>query len=116
MKKDNDYQKAAQWAHELTRRHDWCILDTETTGLGDNAEICQIAICDCQGNSLLNTLVKPTVTIEAQATKIHGINNEMLALAPTFDSDIPQVDKRFWMVSAISLCGRVWDAVCRSKI
>lgn len=60
------------------------ILDTETTGLGDDAEIIEISIIDCAGKVLLNTLVKPHNFIPAEATAIHGITNEMVATAPTW--------------------------------
>lgn len=59
----------------LVRSGNYVILDTETTGLGNDAEICQIAIIDSAGNTLLDTLVKPRRPIPTDATRIHGINN-----------------------------------------
>ncbi len=43
------------------------ILDTETTGLYD-AEIVELSIIDTAGNVLLDTLVRPTRPIPAEAT------------------------------------------------
>lgn len=63
---------------------DYVILDTETTGLYDDAEICQIAIISSSGDILLNTLVKPQSSIPAKATSIHGITNDMVKAAPTW--------------------------------
>ncbi|HHL2561176.1 TPA: 3'-5' exonuclease [Yersinia enterocolitica] len=60
------------------------ILDTETTGLGKDAEIIEISIIDCTGKILLDTLVKPLKAIPAEATAIHGITNDMVANAPTW--------------------------------
>ncbi|WP_391591429.1 3'-5' exonuclease [Yersinia similis] len=60
------------------------ILDTETTGLDDDAEIIEISIIDCTGKILLDTLVKPIKAIPAEATAIHGITNDMVADAPTW--------------------------------
>ena len=60
------------------------ILDTETTGLYDDAEIVEISIIDENGGVLLDTLVKPLKPIPAEATAIHGITNEMVATAPTW--------------------------------
>ncbi|MGM7876076.1 3'-5' exonuclease [Yersinia enterocolitica] len=60
------------------------ILDTETTGLGNDAEIIEICIIDCTGKVLLNTLIRPRNPIPAEATAIHGITNEMVAAAPTW--------------------------------
>ena len=48
------------------------ILDTETTGLYDDAEIVEISIIDENGGVLLDTLVKPLKPIPAEATAIHG--------------------------------------------
>ena len=60
------------------------ILDTETTGLGDDAEIVEITLIDTTGNILLNTLVKPRSVIPSSAIAIHGITNEMVADAPSW--------------------------------
>lgn len=58
------------------------ILDTETTGLGNDAEIVEIAMIDSDGVVLLNSLVKPVNPIPAEATAIHGITNDMVTNAP----------------------------------
>lgn len=60
------------------------ILDTETTGLGNDAEIVEITLLDTTGEILLNTLVKPRGPIPPEATAIHGITNEMVADAPSW--------------------------------
>ncbi|HGM5349228.1 TPA: 3'-5' exonuclease [Serratia marcescens] len=60
------------------------ILDTETTGLGIDAEIVEITLLDTTGEILLNTLVKPRRPIPPEATAIHGITNEMVANAPSW--------------------------------
>lgn len=69
--------QAQQWLDQ-----DCLILDTETTGLGDDAEIVEITIIDTTGAPLINTLVKPSKTIPAEATAIHGITDAMVANAP----------------------------------
>lgn len=61
---------------------EYLILDTETTGLDHRAEICEIAIINHVGETLLNTRVKPKNAIPADASRIHGITNEMVANAP----------------------------------
>jgi DNA polymerase III subunit epsilon len=73
---------------QIIRSGDFLVLDTETTGLGSDAEICQIAIIDAQGNVLLDTLVKPVQPIPQTATAIHGITNEMVASAGIFPADL----------------------------
>ena len=72
-------QQAHQWL-----RDNCLILDAETTGLGEDAEIVEITIIDTTGKPLINTLVKPSTPIPAEATAIHGITNEMVRHAPTW--------------------------------
>ena len=60
------------------------ILDTETTGLGDDAEVVELALIDCTGAVLLDTLVRPSGPVPAEAAAIHGITDAMLAGAPTW--------------------------------
>lgn len=81
---DKDRQEATKWAQGVLARSDWVVLDTETTGLGGDDQIVQIAIIDCQGTPLLNTLVKPTISIPIEASRIHGITDEMVQDAPSW--------------------------------
>ena len=60
------------------------ILDTETTGLDDAAEVVELAVIDCAGTVLLDTLVRPSGPVPAEAAAIHGITDAMLADAPTW--------------------------------
>lgn len=59
------------------------VLDTETTGIDYGAEIVQIGIIDPRGETLIDTLVRPTRSIPPDATAIHGITDAMAAGAPT---------------------------------
>jgi DNA polymerase-3 subunit epsilon len=79
---------AVLWAREQLTQENWVILDTETTGLYD-AEIVEIAIIASLGKILLDTLIKPSIPIPAEVTEIHGINDEMVADAPTFPEVYP---------------------------
>lgn len=82
---DFDRRQAALWAKELVERQNWCVLDTETTGLDSSDQICQIAITAPDGAALINSLVKPTIPISKAAQAIHGITGGMVADAPTFE-------------------------------
>lgn len=71
-------------------RSEAIILDTETTGLGDDAEICEIAIIRAEdGAVLLNSLVRPSIPNGAE--HINGITAEMLATAPTWAEIVVRV-------------------------
>ena len=78
-----DHKEAADWARQMLAS-DALILDTETTGLGGRDEIVQLAVIDMQGNTLLNCLIKPTIPIAADASRIHGITMKTVAEAPSF--------------------------------
>lgn len=60
------------------------ILDVESTGLGENAEIVEIALIDPSGTPLLNTLVRPTSCIPEEASAIHGITDADVASSPSW--------------------------------
>ena len=87
-------RQAAEWARDLLDLDPdaWVILDTETTGLGNNAQVIQIGVIDGAGNVLMdNVLVKPTIPIPADATAVHHITNEMVQDAPAFPDILPQL-------------------------
>lgn len=70
---------------------DCLLLDTETTGVGVDDEVCEITILDASGTPLLNTLVRPNQQIPAEATGIHRITNDMVATAPAW----PEVAEQY---------------------
>ncbi|MEG3833914.1 3'-5' exonuclease [Microcoleus sp. Z1_C3] len=88
---EKDRVRAVKWAREQLALNDWVILDTETTGF-DNAEIVEIAIIDRTEETLLDTLIKPSISIPAEVTEIHGISDEMVADAATFPEVYPRID------------------------
>jgi len=71
---------------------DILVIDTETTGLGDDAEIIEIGIINGSGETVMNTLVKPTISIPAEATAIHGITDNDLLNAPMFSDVIEELE------------------------
>lgn len=79
-----DRAAAAQWARALLAKPDMAILDTETTGLGGDDEVLQVAVLDRDGRVLMATLLKPTGPIPPEATAIHGIGDDLVWWAPAF--------------------------------
>ena len=89
---NSDKHTAIVLSREMMSKPDgFVILDTETTGLY-NCEIVQIAIIDLAGNTLLDTLVKPTCAISEGASAIHGITAANLVDAPTFKEIHPLIE------------------------
>lgn len=67
-------------------------FDTETTGLGKDAEILQLAIVSGTGDILFNELIKPKrQTSWPEAEKIHHISPIMVAQSKTIDFYIPNL-------------------------
>lgn len=71
-------------ARELLLNPRVLILDTETTGLDNKAEVIDIALINLDGHAVLNTLVQCQEEIPQEATDIHGIDKKALAHAPRF--------------------------------
>lgn len=59
-------------------------LDTETTGIDDDAEPIEIAVIDVEGTVLLDSLVKPRSSIPAAAQAVHGLSDADVAHAPAW--------------------------------
>ncbi len=76
---------------KLIMQQDPLILDTETTGLQGDAEICEIAVMDSHGRTLIDQLVNPVGSIPPEVTEIHGITNDEVDGAPGFEHLWPQL-------------------------
>lgn len=82
-------RSASAWARNLLSipANHWIILDTETTGLDETAEVIQIGVTDGAGRVLMdNLLCKPLRPIPAEATAVHHITNEMVQNAVPFQA------------------------------
>lgn len=73
------------------RSGEFIVLDTETTGIGPDAEIVEIACIDQTGRVLINTRLKPKRPIPPGATLVHGIKDSDVENAPTWDQVRAQV-------------------------
>ena len=70
-------KRAADWLAQ-----DCYVLDTETTGLGSNDQIIEIAVCDANGRVCYEQRISPSVPINPKAEEIHGISLDDLAECP----------------------------------
>lgn len=77
------------------------IVDTETTGTNESAEIISIAVIDMEGKTLLSTRVRPrNLDAVAETSHVHGLTVADLADAPTWGEVYRLADD--------CLRGRVW--------
>lgn len=74
---------AAKKAYDILKR-DPLALDTETTGLGDNAEAIEIGLVNIDGEIVFSSRLYPVTDIEPIAQEIHGISKDSLIDAPTW--------------------------------
>ena len=81
----NRRREAISWAAETMRHERVVFLDTETTGFGPRAEIIDIGIVSADGVVLLDTLVRPEAPIPASTSKVHGLFDEDVVGAPTWN-------------------------------
>ncbi len=90
MSKEKALKTRKRW---LNNKERYCIVDTETTGLGKTDIVVEIAIIDLDGNILLNTLVNPKKKIHWAAEKVHGISNSKVQNAPDIREVARKVNK-----------------------
>lgn len=60
----------------LLKDEQFLVLDTETTGLDNNAQIIELGLIDQNGKKLIDTLIKPITEIPQEAIDVHGITTE----------------------------------------
>ncbi|ELJ4169144.1 3'-5' exonuclease [Salmonella enterica] len=80
--------RAARLAHTWLSQ-DPVFLDTETTGLDDTAQALEIGLVNARGETIFETRLKPTVSIDPAAAAVHGISDDDLVRAPSWP-DIAQ--------------------------
>ena len=113
-----DRTSSVAWARSLLNSGEFCILDSETTGLRPPVEFVEIAIVDAGTKTLFEGTVRPGCRIESGATRIHGHTARSLAGSPPFWEVYPDLLEALWarrvIVYNASYDRRVWDAAVRS--
>ena len=112
-----DRMAAVEWARELLARKDFVIFDSETTGLSSPVDFVGIAVVSPKGETLFDSLLKPSCRIEPAARAIHGHSAKSLSGAPRFFevyADLLEVlYQRRLIVFNASYDRRVWDEAIR---
>ena len=112
-----DRMAAVEWARDLVARKDFVIFDSETTGLSSPVDFVGIAVVSPKGETLFDSLLKPSCRIEPAARAIHGHSAKSLSGAPRFFevyADLLEVlYQRRVIVFNASYDRRVWDEAIR---
>ncbi|MBI5409610.1 MAG: 3'-5' exonuclease [Nitrospirae bacterium] len=82
-----DLNQSIKWARAIMDSFaTWLILDTETTGIGKDDVVIQLAIINLEGVKVIDTFLKPIkkVAISKEAITVHGITYDNLYNAPHY--------------------------------
>jgi DNA polymerase-3 subunit epsilon len=113
-----DRASSVAWARSLLESGEFCVLDSETTGLTPPVGFVEIAIVGAGAKTLFEGTVRPDCRIESGATRIHGHTARSLAGSPPFGEVYPDLLEALWgrrvIVYNASYDRRVWDAAVRS--
>ncbi|MDR6218220.1 3'-5' exonuclease [Deinococcus soli (ex Cha et al. 2016)] len=75
-------QQAAQDSRALLsalgKQQDWVVLNIQTTGTDQHADIVEVAVTTAAGQPLLRMLTRPTHPVPAAATDVHGLDDHAL--------------------------------------
>jgi DNA polymerase-3 subunit epsilon len=85
------WQRAVAWAAETVANERVVYLDTETTGLGAEDEIVDLAVVGAGGETLLETLVRPARSIPPGASAVHGLTDDDVLFAPPWELVYPHL-------------------------
>jgi DNA polymerase III subunit epsilon len=112
-----DRVAAVEWARDLTVSRDFVVFDSETTGFSSPVDFVEIAVVDPAGQTLFDSLLKPSCRIEPRARAVHGHSAKSLSSAPRFLEVYPDLlevlCRRRVVVFNASYDRRVWDTVIR---
>ncbi len=107
MRREQDRRVAiAQAQIELNKRPMY--LDTETTGLKDSDQIVEICLLDHDGSIAFQSLVKPTINIPLDATRVHQITDALVSHAPAWPEIWPQLEP-FFLQRRIAIFNAEYD-------
>lgn len=94
LRRRPDIERWAAWLFEPEQFSTTAILDSETTGLGADSEIIDLAVLSLDGDVRFDSLIRPKeAVISEKARRIHKITEAALdeAHAPTFAEVWPMI-------------------------
>ena len=111
---EGDRADSVAWARGLLRSGNFCVFDSETTGLAPPVRFVEVAVVDAGAKVLFEGTVRPDCRIQPGATRIHGHTARGLADSPPFWEVYPDLLEALWgrrvVVYNAPYDRRVWDA------
>ncbi len=111
-----DRRATVAWARLVLRASNVVLLDTETTGLDQAAEVVELALLNPRGKVLFDSLIRPIGSIPAAATAIHHLDDVAVAHAPTWAELYPRIAallyRRFVVVYNAAYDRRILEQSC----
>ena len=71
--------------------YDPIFIDTETTGFSPEDVVIEIGVVNLAGETLFESLFKPSIPIPPDTIAVHGITDEMVAGAPSWKDTWPEL-------------------------
>lgn len=65
-------------------REDWAVVDTETTGCGQDDELVEVAVVSSSGEVTFERTLKPQRGVSPGAFRLHGLDGASLRTSPRF--------------------------------
>jgi DNA polymerase-3 subunit epsilon len=109
-----DREDAVRWARSLLSVGNFVVLDSETTGLGTPVDFVEVGVVSCRGETLFDSLLKPSCPVEPGASRVHGRTTKSLAGERRFHELYPDLLEALWAKRVVVYNApydrRVWDA------
>lgn len=76
-------EEPIKWAQSILKMSSCFVMEIDTTGLDDRAEICRITLANIDGSLFDDIIIKPSIPMEASATATNGVTDTQLIDAPS---------------------------------
>jgi len=107
-------EDAVRWARSLLSGGDFVVLDSETTGLGTPIDFVEIGVVSCRGETLFDSLIKPSCPVDPGASRVHGHTARSLMGQRRFVEVYPDLLDALWAKRVVVYNApydrRVWEA------
>ena len=111
-------EDAVRWARSLLSGGDFVVLDSETTGLGTPIDFVEIGVVSCRGETLFDSLIKPSCPVDPGASRVHGHTARSLMGQRRFVEVYPDLLDALWAKRVVVYNApydrRVWDAAVKN--